>query len=137
MYRFAFAVLVGIVTVSGTLNAQIPPQQAENQQELLESADPQLEKNKKLVYDFWREVIEARHLDMAKKYMKEDYIQHNPNAATGRQAFIEFFRKMGEPQPIQPTIQMPLISIVAEVQNAGRRFHVYHDLVRYVADRRR
>ncbi|MCF7802990.1 MAG: nuclear transport factor 2 family protein [Candidatus Marinimicrobia bacterium] len=107
---FCLVILIG----QPDLTAQIPPTPAEDQQALLESDDPELEKNKKLVYDCWRIVLEARHLDQAEKYMKEDYIQHNPNVATGREAFVEFFSQFGEPQPIKDTIQMPLIEIVAE-----------------------
>jgi hypothetical protein len=35
---------------------------AQSQKSMLYSKDPQLAKNKKLVYDFWREVLEGGHL---------------------------------------------------------------------------
>jgi predicted SnoaL-like aldol condensation-catalyzing enzyme len=94
--------------------AQVDPKPAADQAALLKSADPKLAANKKLVYDFWREVLEARHLDLAEKYMRTDYIQHNPNAATGIEGFKAFFSRLGGPQPIRPTIQRPVISIIAE-----------------------
>ena len=71
--------------------AQLRPLPATDQKSLLKSNDPQLAKNKKIVYDFWREVLEAGHLDLAEKYMTETYMQHNPNVSTGRQGFVDLF----------------------------------------------
>ena len=81
---------------------------------LLASPDARLAANKRLVYDFWREVFEGAHMDLAPKYMAEGYIQHNPNVPTGRAAFIEFFSKFAKPKPIEPKIKAPLVSIVAD-----------------------
>src|ERR1700722_2980956 len=58
------------------------------QRAMLESPTPRLAANKRLVFDFWREVFEAHHLEPADKYLTEDYIQHNPTVPTGRKAFI-------------------------------------------------
>ena len=59
--------------------------------------------NLKLVSDWWREVIQARHVELADKYMAEDYIQHNPNISTGRAAFVQIFgRQM--PRDITPAL---------------------------------
>jgi predicted SnoaL-like aldol condensation-catalyzing enzyme len=92
--------------------AQLPVEAHRNQQELLPSADAGLASNKKLVFDFWREVLQARHVDRAPQYLAEDYIQHNPNVATGRAAFVEFFGQ-SPPAPIKETID-DLVHIVAE-----------------------
>lgn len=54
-------------------------------------------KNLDMVLTWWREVITARHLDLAEKYQAEDYIQHNPNIPTGRAAFLKFFGGFGPP----------------------------------------
>ncbi|MBM6550301.1 nuclear transport factor 2 family protein [Marinomonas ostreistagni] len=94
--------------------AQMPVTPAPDQQVLLVSESPQLETNKKLVYDFWREVFEGGHLDKADQYLTESYIQHNPNVPTGRAAFVEFFGQFSEPKPIKDEIIAPLVSIVAE-----------------------
>ncbi len=52
---------------------------------------PQEQTNLKLVSDWWREVIQAGHVEFAEKYMAEDYLQHNPNINTGRAAFVQVF----------------------------------------------
>ncbi len=87
---------------------------AQSQKQMLYSKDPELAKNKKIVYDFWRSVLEGGHLELAPQYMLEIYMQHNPNVPTGRQGFIDFFSKFAHARPIVDTIQGPLISIVAE-----------------------
>ena len=98
-----------------TINAAVPVTPGANQQAMLKSGDPKLAANKKLVYDFWREVLEAGHFELADKYMAENYIQHNPNADTGRQGFIDFFTKMGrKPIAIEPQIKRGLVDIAAE-----------------------
>lgn len=51
-------------------------------------------------------------MDLAPKYMAEDYIQHNPAVPTGRQPFIDFFGQF-EQQPVKETIDN-LVTIVAE-----------------------
>ena len=112
--------LTGVIAIACVLSlpsharAQVDVQPAPNQSRLLGSADAHLAANKRLVYDFWREVLEAGHMDLAPKYMLESYIQHNPNVPTGRAAFIDFFSKMSKPKPIEPTIQAPLVDVVAE-----------------------
>lgn len=94
--------------------AQVPVAPARDHALLLASPDPKLAHNKRLVYDFWREVFEGGHLDMAGKYMAESYIQHNPNAATGRAGFVEFFKKLKKPKPIEAKVSAPLVAITAE-----------------------
>lgn len=85
-----------------------------NQEQMLASADPKLASNKRLVYDFWREVFEGGHMELAEKYMTESYIQHNPNVPTGRAAFMDIFSRFAKAKPIENRIQAPLVGIVAE-----------------------
>jgi predicted SnoaL-like aldol condensation-catalyzing enzyme len=95
-------------------SAQLAVVAQPNQESLLASGDAHLAANKRLVYDFWRDVFEGGHMDLADKYMAESYIQHNPNVATGRAAFIEAFSKRVKPQPVEAKIKAPLVAIVAE-----------------------
>lgn len=93
--------------------ASLPVTPAKDQQVLLKSSDPKLAKNKKLVYDFWRIVLSGRQLDQAAKFLSQDYIQHNPNVATGLDGFLAFFKKLGGPRPIPETVP-GLVAIQAE-----------------------
>ena len=82
--------------------------------QMLASQDPRLAANKRLVYDFWRMIFEAGHMELADKYMAEGYVQHNPNVPTGRAAFVEFFSKSGSPKPIESRVKAPLVAILAD-----------------------
>ncbi len=101
------------VTVSN-VQAQLPVKPLAPQLELLKSDNPKYAANKKLVYDMWREFIEAGHMEVAEKYFTETYMQHNPNAATGRKALVAFFSKWAKPQAISDTIKSQVVAIVAE-----------------------
>jgi predicted SnoaL-like aldol condensation-catalyzing enzyme len=94
--------------------AQLPVRPLANQKTLLQSNDPKLAANKKLVYDCWRELLEAGHLELADKYLSETYMQHNPNVPTGRKGFVDFFSKFAKPQPVADTIKAALVAITAE-----------------------
>ena len=78
---------------------------------LLADAGPMTAKeqaNLKFVMDWWREVLESRHLDLTSKYQAENYIQHNINVPTGRQGFVTFFSRLGPPvNPIAPKLANP------------------------------
>ena len=56
---------------------------------------PAEEKNLAFVLDWWRKVIDARHIELAADYAAEDFIQHNPNIPTGRAALVTFFKSLG------------------------------------------
>jgi len=105
-------VLAWLAPVS--VRAQVPVAANPNQEQLLSSQDAKLAANKRLVYDFWREVFEGGHLESAEKYMAESYIQHNPNVATGRAGFVDFFSKFAKAKPVESRIKAPLVTIVAE-----------------------
>ncbi|MEQ1948771.1 MAG: nuclear transport factor 2 family protein [Bryobacteraceae bacterium] len=57
-------------------------------------------KNLQFAENWWREVIQARHLELSPKYQVEDYIQHNPTIPTGRAAFIAMFGQRPAVNPI-------------------------------------
>lgn len=102
-----------LLSFAGSAWAQVPVTAAADQQKLLASSDPQLAANKKLVYDFARIILAGRRLDQAANFLSDGYIQHNPNVPTGLKGFIDYFSKLGGPQPI-PDIVDGLVSIQAE-----------------------
>jgi predicted SnoaL-like aldol condensation-catalyzing enzyme len=95
-------------------SAQVAVQASPNQEQLLASKDARLAANKRLVYDFWREVLEGGHLELADKFLTESYIQHNPNVPTGRAGFVKFFSQFAKAKPIDAHVKAPLVSIVAD-----------------------
>jgi predicted SnoaL-like aldol condensation-catalyzing enzyme len=86
----------------------------EAQRQLLSSSDPQLAANKKLVWDMWRNFLQANNVDAADRYLAPEYHQHNPNAETGLEGVKAFFRAQNRPAQ-QPKDSIDrLVSIVAE-----------------------
>jgi predicted SnoaL-like aldol condensation-catalyzing enzyme len=131
---FLGLVLAALITAA---DAQVPPVENPDQLSMLKSDDPQLAKNKRLVFDFWRIVYEGGHMDEAPKYMAETYIQHNPNVKSGRATWIELFAKQRPPRPVAPRIKVPVVSIIAErdivmvsfarkVRDRVNRDHIYY-----------
>ena len=112
--NFFLIAIASILLFANKASAQLPVKPLAAQKTLLQSNDPKLAANKKLVYDCWRELLEAGHLELADKFLAETYIQHNPNAATGRKGFVDFFSKFMKPQPIVDTIKAPVVAIIAE-----------------------
>ena len=106
--------LAGLLALPSLVLAQEPVRATLDHQSLLASPDPILAANKRLVYDFWREVFEGGHLELADRYLAESYIQHNPNVPSGRAGFVEFFSKFSKPKPIEASVKTPLVSIIAE-----------------------
>lgn len=110
------ALAVLLLGITATAAAQEPPKAAprEAQLKMLESSDPKVARNKRHVYDFWRIVYEGGHVDEAPRFMAPEYIQHNPNLPSGRQTFVDFFRKQRPPKPVVDYIKMPVIDIVGD-----------------------
>lgn len=111
--RYAWMILAASL-LTGVSVAQVPVELAKDQQALLKSADPHLAANKKLVFDYWREVIQANDLTRAAGYMTTDFKEHNPNVPTGLKGFEDYFRKVfTSSKPVKPTID-DLVDVVAE-----------------------
>lgn len=72
----------------------------------------QLEKNKSLVVNFYElAFVERKGVEAAMLYLSEDYIQHNPYTATGRQAFIDY---VGTWAKEKPNAYSEIIRVIAE-----------------------
>lgn len=134
-----FVAAVAMMLVQAPSRAQVPPKaiSAQEQLALLASPDPKLARNKKHVFDFWRIVYEGGHVDEAPKYMAPEYIQHNPNLPSGRQTFVDFFKKQRPAKPVADHMKMPVFAIVAEgdmvsvfsarkVRDRQKADHVYY-----------
>jgi predicted SnoaL-like aldol condensation-catalyzing enzyme len=98
-------------SINPATNVQVSP--AMNVQE---------QRNLEHVLAWWREVIQGGHLDLVAKYQAEDYIQHNPNVATGRAAFVDFFRNVVGVKPANP---MPTKLDPAPVLSAAKGDFVF------------
>lgn len=83
------------------------------QHAMLFNDDPALFANKRLAFDLWRHIPEGGREEMAELYLDPIYIQHNPNAATGREGFKEYFSQRPD-SAVDTWLEDPLIALVAE-----------------------
>lgn len=83
---------------------------------LFTSHDPKLHANKQVVYGIIRDLLEANHWDKAGDYLTERYIQHNPNATSGRAGVVAYFTQVLklQPSPIPEKIKTPVAFVMAE-----------------------
>jgi predicted SnoaL-like aldol condensation-catalyzing enzyme len=105
-----------VLSCGGIVQAQTPVVGVADAEALFHSKNPKQEKNKQAAYHIMKELLEANHWDMADQWLTERYIQHNPQAANGRDAVVKFFtevRKM-KPSPIPDKLGTPIVSVVAE-----------------------
>ncbi len=134
-------ICIGIAVAGfGAAWAQVPPVAAPDQLALLQSKDPKLAANKKLVFDMYRAIVNAGRADLAPQYFTEGYIQHNPNVTSGRAALQAYISKTRPVRPIPPEIGFPTIAIMAEgdlvsvatvtyaddPENPGKRYATSH-----------
>jgi predicted SnoaL-like aldol condensation-catalyzing enzyme len=80
---------------------------------LLESDDPALAANKRLVFDMWRSIVNAGHVELADDMLQEGYVQHSPILPTGRAAFKQIFSAI-ERREVPKLVSPPLVTILAE-----------------------
>ena len=50
-------------------------------------------KNKRIVEEFYNDVFIGHDLSRLDEYMRDDYIQHNPDVKQGKAGFVEFFEE--------------------------------------------
>lgn len=104
----------GLQPAAAVAEGETPPVIATDHEALLRSPDPALESNKRFCYEMYRTVLQAGHAARVRDFIAKDYIQHNPNAASGAAALEEFIRNSRPERPIEPVLQLPLVSIIAE-----------------------
>src|SRR5689334_6822060 len=92
--------------------AQLPVEVHPTQTELLASADPTLAANKKLVFDFWRTVMQAHETERAAEFVAEGYVRHGAEVEPGLAGLAESIGRLPR-AALKPTID-ELVAIVAE-----------------------
>ena len=104
------------VAVSSPVVAQEPVIAAQNADELFTSPDPMLNANKQVVYRIMRDLLDAGHWDKASELLSDEYLQHNPNAKSGRDAVVYYFTQVlkVQPRPISEELNMKIVAVMAE-----------------------
>jgi predicted SnoaL-like aldol condensation-catalyzing enzyme len=114
--KFAIMALAASLSFAGVAFSQEAVVGVKNADQLFTSKDPVLNRNKQVTYKIITILLEANHWDQADKYLTARYIQHNPNAASGRQGVVDYFTKVLEVKPteIPTTMKTKIVSVVAE-----------------------
>jgi len=82
---------------------------------LFTSRDRKLNANKQVVLHIVRDLLEAGHWKDAPKYLSKQYLQHNPNVASGLDPVMRFFA--GSPSreiPARNAWRPQVVAVVAE-----------------------
>ena len=113
--RVLIAIAIGFTTVC-LLHGQDPVVATNNTDALFKSSDPALQANKMVVYGIFRDLLEAGHWELADRYLTDRYIQHNPNAASGRAGVVAFFTQVLKikPKPISRELKSQIVAVIAE-----------------------
>ncbi|HEU4720110.1 MAG TPA: nuclear transport factor 2 family protein [Gemmatimonadaceae bacterium] len=108
----ALAILLAVAPA----HAQEPVVGAADAEGLFTSHDPKLHRNKQAAYHIQRDLLEAGHWEMADRWLTERYIQHNPNAASGRAGVVHFFTQVlkVQPKPIPEKLSGKVVAVIAE-----------------------
>jgi predicted SnoaL-like aldol condensation-catalyzing enzyme len=59
----------------------------------MKAVNQQLDANKKLVADLYQELFGDKNIDAVDKYIGDNYIQHNPSVADGKEALRDALKK--------------------------------------------
>lgn len=70
-------------------------------------------RNKAIVRDFYTTVLIGRDVDAAPRFLRPDYIQHNPDVPTGLKGFMEVCRARFV-QPLPSDYKRELLNVIAE-----------------------
>jgi len=105
-----------LVMAATEARAQDPVVGAPSADALFHSSDPKLDRNKQAAYHIEKDLLEAGHWEMADQWLTERYIQHNPNAASGRAGVVDYFTKVLKvtPKPIPAKLARPVVAVIAE-----------------------
>jgi predicted SnoaL-like aldol condensation-catalyzing enzyme len=116
MRRTVTLLLLGAALAAGRAAAQEPVVGAPDADALFTSKDAKLHRNKQAAYHIEKDLLEAGHWELADRWLTERYIQHNPNAASGRAGVVTFFTQAlkVQPKPIPPKLTRPVVAVVAE-----------------------
>src|ERR1700747_3179816 len=78
------------------------------------SADEALTaRNKEVVRNFYATVLIGRDVDPAPKFLRPDYIQHNPQVPTGLKGFMDTFRARFA-QKLPPDYKRELLNVIGD-----------------------
>ena len=108
--------LLAVCLATTPAKTQEPVTGAPDAEVLFTSPDPKLHRNKQAAYHIQRDLLEAGHWELADRWLTERYIQHNPNAKSGRAGVVAFFTQVlkVQPKPIPAKLSQKVVAVLAE-----------------------
>ena len=88
------AVLLSVGFTGITLLAQEPVVGVKDPESLFTDKDPALNRNKQAALRIMRELLQCGQWDRSGEWLTDRYIQHNPNAASGRAGVVAYFTQV-------------------------------------------
>jgi predicted SnoaL-like aldol condensation-catalyzing enzyme len=105
-------VLVPVLSAAPVF-AQDPVVGVPNPESLFTDKNPKLNANKQVAFRIMRDLLQCNQWDEADKWLTPEYIQHNPNVTSGRDAVVKFFGS----RPKTPTcdkLQTRIVAVLAD-----------------------
>ena len=113
--RKALFTLAVTLFAAAPLFAQAPVVASTDPEALFTSKDPKLNTNKQAAMHIMRDLLEAGRWSEAPMWLTPEYIQHNPNVVSGRDAVMKFFGTRPAGQiPARNAWRTQVVSVVAE-----------------------
>src|SRR5262249_16822625 len=78
--------------------------------------DPMLHRNKQAALRIMRELLQCNQWNRAGEWLTDRYIQHNPNAASGRAGVVAYFTTVLGVQPTASCTKLttPIVAVIAD-----------------------
>ena len=117
------AVLGSVLTAGSTFAQQAAapvPQSApvvgKADESMFTDTDPVLHRNKQATLHIMRELLQCGQWDRSGEWLTDQYIQHNPNASSGREGVVFFFTQvMKQPRTAQcDRLTTEIVAVTAE-----------------------
>ena len=82
------------MVLSSAAFAQEPVTGVADPESLFKDSDSKLNRNKQAALHIMRELLQCGQWDRSGEWLTDKYIQHNPNAASGRAGVVQFFTQV-------------------------------------------
>ena len=107
--------LASLVVIAAVPALAQEPVVGKADESLFTDKDPRLNTNKQAALHIMRELLQCNQWDRSGEWLTDRYIQHNPNAASGRTGVVEFFTKVMKRQRIDKCDRLttPIVAVVA------------------------
>jgi predicted SnoaL-like aldol condensation-catalyzing enzyme len=115
MYTSRLLTALAATLLAGGLQAQEPVIGTADEA-LFTDSDPALHRNKQAALHIMRELLQCNHWSDAGNWLTDQYIQHNPNAASGLEGVVYYFTQVAKRTPTETCDKLttPIVAVLAQ-----------------------